>query len=402
MTSSRRAPPAPPGMLVFLALRTLREHRLSLALLLLAIAAGVGFQVPTRGNLAGYRAEILDQQVTSGWGQVRVRPRKGERFRDAAEIIAAIRGVSNVAHVQPVLLLPGSLGRGGSVSVVTVIGVGEGKARPYRLSAGNDLAPGDEVGVLVGQRLARKLGASPGDEVSLQVLLAARPRLVLDDGGVGNCTLVVRGLMGGERSDAVVVRRALLARELGEEQAATLLVVNAARPSIDGARAIAREIERRLPAVSAAAWLDDSPFLRNTEQAIDAMERAVDVMSLLAVSIPVMALLYIEALQRRRQVSLLSAMGLTSGQVFVVFLLKALLIGAAGVVGGGLLGAGLLAYRHAVPIFASDDFVIRAAFDPVFILRPMLLVFLVTVLAGAYPAWRAARVDPSAMLRRLE
>src|SRR6185436_2708280 len=143
MTSSRRAPPAPPGMLVFLALRTLREHRLSLALLLLAIAAGVGFQVPTRGNLAGYRAEILEQQVTAGWGQVRVRPRKGERFRDAAEIIAAIRGVSDVAHVQPVLLLHGSVGRGGGVSVVTVTGVGAGQGRPYRLAGGRDLAAGD-------------------------------------------------------------------------------------------------------------------------------------------------------------------------------------------------------------------------------------------------------------------
>ena len=400
MTSTPRVPPAPLGMLVFLALHTVREHRLSLALLLLAIAAGVGFQVPTRGNLAGYRAEILDQQVTSGWGHVRVRPRKGERFHDAGAVIADVARLPGVAGVQPVLLLPGSVAHGAGFSLVTVMGVSEGQ-RPYRLAGGRDLQAGDE-GVLIGQRLARTLGVQPGDQVALQVLLAARPRLVLDDGGLGQFDLPVRGLLGGDRSDGLAVRRELLARELGEEQAATLLVVNASSSSIDSARAVAREIERRHPEVTATAWLDDSPFVRNTGMAIDAMERAVDVMSLLAVSVPVMALLYIEALQRRRQVSLLSAMGLGSGQIFLVFLLKALLIGAAGVVGGGLLGVGLLAYRHAVPIFASDDFVIRAAFAPEFILRPMVIVFLVTVAAGAYPAWRAARVDPSAMLRRLE
>jgi ABC-type lipoprotein release transport system permease subunit len=399
-----RAPPAPLGMLAFLALRTLREHRLSLALLLLAIAAGVGFQVPTRANLAGYRTEILDQQVTSGWGHVRVRPRRGERLRDAEPITAGVRGVPGVREVQPVLMLPGWVAHGAGFSVVTVMGVGAapGQRGPYQLAEGGDLAPGDATGVLLGRRLAQKLGAKLGDEISLHVLLASQPRLVLDDGAVGTYVLQVRGLMSGERSDGIAVRHELLARELGEDHAATLLVVNGPSASIEQARATAREIERLLPTVTATAWLDDSPFVRNTGLAIDAMERAVDIMSLLAVSIPVMALLYIDALQRRRQISLLAAMGLGTGQIFVVFLLKALLIGAAGVLCGGLLGAGLLAYRHAVPIFASDDFVIRAALSPEFVLRPMVLVFLVTVLAGAYPAWRAARVDPSAMLRRLE
>lgn len=399
-----RAPPAPVGMLAFLALRTLREHRLSLALLLLAIAAGVGFQVPTRANLAGYRDAILDQQVTSGWGHVRVRPRTGERLPDPEKVTAAARAVAGVSEVQPVLLLPGWVTHGDGLSLVTVMGVATapGQRGPYHLVEGSELSPGDGAGILLGRRLAEKVGARPGDRISLRVLLAAGPGAALDLGGLGKYRLQVRGLMGGDRADGVAVRREWLAQELGDQAAATLLVVNAPSPAIDRARAVAREIERASPAVTATAWLDDSAFVRNTGMAIDAMERAVDAMSLLAVSVPVMALLYIEALQRRRQVSLLAAMGLGTNQIFLAFLFKALIIGAAGVLGGGLLGAGLLAYRHAVPIFSSEDLVIRAALSPEFVLRPMALVFLVTVLAGAYPAWRAARVDPSAMLRRIE
>ena len=35
-------------------------------------------------------------------------------------------------------------------------------------------------------------------------------------------------------------------------------------------------------------------------------------------------------------------------------------------------------------------------------IRPAVVVFAVTVIAGAYPAWRAARVDPSRVLRGAE
>jgi ABC-type lipoprotein release transport system permease subunit len=68
------------GLLLFLAWKALGENRLSLLLLLLAVAIGVGFQIPNRANLAGFRDEIMRQEVSSGLGHVRVRPRQGERF----------------------------------------------------------------------------------------------------------------------------------------------------------------------------------------------------------------------------------------------------------------------------------------------------------------------------------
>jgi putative ABC transport system permease protein len=393
---------APLHLLAFLALRTVKESKVALALLLLAVTAGVGFQAPNLANLEGYRTGMLNQEVLAGYGHVRVRPRRGDRFRDAGPVLEAIGKTPGVVAAKPVLILPGSVSHGPHFSLVAVTGADGGAHRPYQLVSGRDLPPGDTDGILLGERLSQTLGANLGDDVQLQVLLSTRPRLVLDDEGIGKYTKEVRGLVGGPATDHVVVSRRFLAGELGEPEAATLVTVHASSLSTEGARAIARAIDRAVPAARASAFIDDSRLLRSTTRAIGAVERIVDVMSLFAVGVPVLALLYIDALARRRQVSLLAAMGLTSGEVFTVFLLKAAIVGAIGVTLGGLLGSGLLAYFHAFPIYRYDNFVVRASQDLHFVLRPMLLVFVTTVLAGSYPAWQAARVDPSPVLRRME
>ena len=221
----RRGPPgkrqraaASPGLLLFLAWKAFGENGLSLLLLLLAVAVGVGFQIPNRANLAGFRDEIMRQEVSSGLGHVRVRPRQGERFIDVADMLASIARLPSVKAVEPILVLPGAIKKGGHLVVLGVTGVNAAASQhPYERTAGADLAPGDDHGALLGERLAKKLGVKVGDEVDVQVLLSSRPRLVLDDGGMGNYTLTVRGLVGFAALDSVFVDWRFLASETGDE-----------------------------------------------------------------------------------------------------------------------------------------------------------------------------------------
>jgi putative ABC transport system permease protein len=391
------------GLVLFLAWRALGENPLSLALLLLAVAAGVAFQVPNRANLAGYRTEVMRQEVSSGLGHVRVRPRRGERFPDAEPLMARIRQIAGVEDVAPVLVLPGAVNRGGRFIVLAVTGVDlAGAQRPYERTAGADLRDGDRAGILMGERLARHLGAAVGDDVDLQVLLTSRPRLLLDDGGVGTYTLTVRGLVGFAATDGAFVDWRFLAAETGDERAASALLIHARDGSIASSRRIAADVERAVPEATAASWLDDSLYVRSVVQAIDAVAGIAGGMSLFGVSIPVLALLYIDALHRRRQVSLLSAVGYRGQEIFWIFCAKALLVGVVGVLLGGAAGWGLVRYFSAHPIYEHEKFVIRPALDAATLLSPMLMVLATTVLAGSLPAWQAARVDPSDTLRRIE
>ena len=256
---------------------------------------------------------------------------------------------------------------------------------------------------MLGTRIAKNLNAEIGDEIELDVLLATRPRLVLDDQGVGKYTVRVVGLAGFNAVDAVFVRRQFLADELGDEGAASGFIVHTRDPSsLALARRVASDAEAALPTVTAASWFDDSRFLSSVVGALDAIANVTGVMTLVAVGVPVLALLYIDALNRRRQVSLLVAMGFRPREIFSVFFLKAVLIGIIGVAVGLVAAGALVVYFSAHPIFHWERFILH----PVVTLRgvawPALLVLAATVLAGSYPAWRAARVDPSSTLRRIE
>src|SRR5439155_5244263 len=118
------------------------ESLLTTALLVSAVALGIGFEVPSAANLAGYRDEILDQGLSSGFGHVRVRPGRGNSFGGADALAARLATIPGVADAVPVLALAGTVGFGGHSTSVTVFGVDPTAGhRPYRVVAGGPLPP---------------------------------------------------------------------------------------------------------------------------------------------------------------------------------------------------------------------------------------------------------------------
>ena len=72
--------------LLFLARKNLGASRWTTALLVAAVAAGVGFQIPNAANMAGYERELLREGISAGHGDVRVRPRAGRRAPPRAPV----------------------------------------------------------------------------------------------------------------------------------------------------------------------------------------------------------------------------------------------------------------------------------------------------------------------------
>jgi lipoprotein-releasing system permease protein len=331
---------------------------------------------------------------------VRVRPGRGVVLHEADALAAQLGKVSGVVEATPVLATPASVRGHGHVSTLTLFGV-EPRAvhHPYRLIAGQALQEGrDEV--LLGASIAERLGVTVADQVELRVLLAAYPRLVLDDGGYGVYTLTVRGLVGFGASDGAFVSRSFLAGEMGDDGLASAVLLHV-RDHLS-APAIVPAIAGMAPGTQVRAWMDDSPYLHSSVRAVETLAGASWLMGVLAVGIPVLALLYISTLNRRRQIGLLTAMGFTRVDLFVTFLLQALILGAAGVVLGGLVAVGLVRYLVAHPIFDWQSFVVRPVLTAHDMARTAVAILGTVLVAGSYPAWRAARLDPSRILRGIE
>lgn len=398
------------GPLVFLARRSLLGSRFTFTLLVVAVAAGAGFQIPNTANLAGFSAALLEEELRRGAGDVRVQPRNEPRFRDGDAAASEIAGAvgSGVLAAVPVLILPGAVGKGGRFQNALIYGLdfpGDPAIHPFHLTSGAMLEPGDTTGVLIGTSLATRVGAKIGDPVELHVIFgdaSARSPEPPASEAKGRLAMTVRGLVAGSAGAyrSVFVARSFLAERAGSPRAASAVLVHlddhfAAEP-------VARSLDQRLPDAHAVDWKADDPYVPNYLDANRTVNTVSYAMVIAAITIPVWALFYIHVLGRRREIGVLAALGFARREIFVVFLLQALLVALIGLVLGAALGYALIEYFRAHPIFSWEALVVRPAVSLRVLAVPCLAVLMTTILAGSFPAWRAARTDPARVLRRID
>jgi ABC-type antimicrobial peptide transport system permease subunit len=126
--------------------------------------------------------------------------------------------------------------------------------------------------------------------------------------------------------------------------------------------------------------------------------------ALFVASIGIVNTMIMSIYERTREIGTLKAMGASRGDIRLMFMIEAGLIGLIGgtfgLLMGWLLGRGLnraaLWYAQSRNIPVEDNlFVIT----PTLALQSLVFAFLIGVVAGLYPANRAARLDPLTALR---
>jgi putative ABC transport system permease protein len=117
----------------------------------------------------------------------------------------------------------------------------------------------------------------------------------------------------------------------------------------------------------------------------------------------VLNIMLVSVTDRTREIGLRKAVGATSGAILKQFLMEStVLAGLGGAVGVGV-GVGLaVLVRIAAPSLAPRSGIF-AGFVPVLSVLPVSVSFVISlaigVVAGCYPAYRAARLRPIAALR---
>ena len=398
---------------LFVAMRGLLRSRLTTALLVLAVAAGVGFQIPNTANLLGYTHTMLKKVTTRGFGDVRVRHATEPLMEDGDAIAAAIANVSGVRATVPIVTLPAGLLARGRQVVCEAHGVDPKSAvKPYRIRAGQELAPDDE-GVLVGTGLADKLGIKPGDTIELRVLFPAPVGVEGGSPTVGEYKRVVRGTAQGTfgAHSSVFVTRELFARAMARPKAASRVLVyrgdrNAAagvsevrRDAPKATRELAARAAEVAPGLEVVTWMEENPVADSAIRGNEVLGVVSHTMVVIAVTIPVAALLFVTVESRRREVAMLAALGFAQAEIFVAFLLQALVVAVVGIAFGCALGGALLRWFEIHPIFESAEFVIRPAVSIATFTDPALVILITTLCAALVPAWCATWVDPARVLR---
>jgi putative ABC transport system permease protein len=138
---------------------------------------------------------------------------------------------------------------------------------------------------------------------------------------------------------------------------------------------------------------------------LEVLLAALGTVALIVAALGIVNTLLMSVLERYQEIGIYKAIGASEGDLFVLFLTEAGIIGLLGGLGGLVLGRSvswlleLVANRYAqgqgveghLDLFAFPLWLLGAT---------VLYAILISVLAGVYPALRAARIDPIRALRK--
>jgi len=273
---------------------------------------------------------------------------------------------------------------------------------------GRYLRPGEAKAVILGRKIAKTLNATPGSEIALITQAA--------DGSLGNDLYRVVGVLKtlDETTDSSTVIMSL--KDFGK-----LLVLPGRIHEIAIRTPNAIEVDRYKPQVVALlagegcevrTWKEIAPALKDAL----ALNKAWTTIMLLIIfsiaSLGILNTMLMAVFERMYELGLMLAVGLKPGRLVRLILSETLMLAGISEVLG--LGLGLLwSWRLAVKGwdltglfgegfeytgFAIEN-VLRAALWPGGMLRCMGIMLIISVLAGLYPAVKAARLKPVEVMR---
>jgi len=401
-----------------IAVRSLRSHRLRSALTVLGVVVGIAAVVTFVTVGASLKADIVGEVEDSSANNIYLLstpaddggPPDAPRPVFTEHDVSQLRGVDGAVRVVPQGTLPVSALTYGNDTVgrqqVTV-------TTPAAFDGGTFLAGrafesgAREVVINKRARTAFDRNLSVGDE--LRVTRRSGDATNVTVVGVVNSTgteLPFQSFVSQSRFyiptepfyDTVVESPAL-----GVNQRAYLQVTVVADPG--GLTAAQTAVQEYLKTSDAAALQPGGYELSartsgdiadNLEELVGRLTRFVTglaVLSLLVGAIGIANIMLVSVTERTREIGIMKAVGGRSRDVLVLFLTEAALLGALGAlvaVPVGVAGAWVAAEYADIGLTVPLGWVVVA----------ISVGLLVGALAGLYPAWRAARVDPIDALRR--
>ncbi|HEV2694759.1 MAG TPA: ABC transporter permease [Verrucomicrobiae bacterium] len=394
---------------------------LGVAVLIIVISVMSGFDHDLRGKILGYKSHLTISQ----WNPEEQMTLPMTNYAAVAETIAKNKNVRGVAPfvMGPVLVeTQGETNRAGLQDTPVLRGVdaaNEGKVSdlPRKVIFGDFDLTGH--GMVVGSDFARNMNLRLGDH--LAVYSAHEIKKMLDAYNHNEhvvsspADFEVRGIfsMGYYEFDAhVIVTSIENAQELYDLQDdvhGALVMLNDPYQ----APQVKTELEKSLgDNYNVATWMEQSSDL------LSAIEVEKNVMFYLLFFIVLVAALCILSaqitfvIQKTREIGMLKALGATKLQISGIFLFQSAIIGIIGVTSGFGLGMLAVIYRNGflhflrsatgleifpASIYGFND--LPALIMPNDVAIICISSFVICVLGGLLPAWRAGRLKPVEALR---
>jgi lipoprotein-releasing system permease protein len=193
------------------------------------------------------------------------------------------------------------------------------------------------------------------------------------------------------------------------------LAVMTTDPDLRAIQRVQKELNGVLkPPLRAETWMEKNKRLFSAIAVEKNMMFFLLIFIIIVAAFGIMSTLITVTVQKTREIGILKSIGATPGNILVIFLAQGMVVGVIGTALGLGLGLTLLHYRNPFlelmrgytgfelfprEIYNFDQ--LPAQINPQDILIICGAAFLICALAGLFPAWRAARLQPARALRDL-
>jgi lipoprotein-releasing system permease protein len=400
------------------ATRFMREGRMQTLLIVGGVALGVSVIVFISALISGlqsnlfrrtldFQAQIivlppeevarplrnLNTQPTDQHTAVFLQPR-AQRLRSVDQwqkVRDQLLRMKDVTVVAPVVSGAGFVIRADANRAVTLTGIEPESylrliALKDKIIAGSANVTSSDI--LVGIELAKDMGVSMGDKLTLRTASG------------GTATLMISGIFDfgnkgqNQRSVYVTFRTAQSLLDLAG--GASSLEVNVADPF--SAETIAQDIQAQT-GLKAESWISTNAQFFTALAAQSMSNTIIRFFVGLTAALGIASVLVVSVVQKSKEIGLLRATGTSRQQILRIFLLQGALMGLMGSVVGSLMGWGFLTLWRGIAKNADGTPLFVINFDPMLFVYAAVGATLVGTLAAVFPALRAARLDPAVAIR---
>ncbi|WP_043831230.1 lipoprotein-releasing ABC transporter permease subunit [Muricoccus aerilatus] len=385
---------------------------------LVGIALGVATLIIVMSVMNGFRQELLGRILGLN-GHLGVYAADNAGLRNFDDIAARIRGLPGIVSATPIVegqVLFTSEEGGATGGLARGIRPEDLRARPLiadNIRAGDLSRFGGDDTIVIGTRLARKLGIRVGERITL-VSPQGRATVVGTVPRLRAYEVVALFEAGMQEYDASYVFLPFGAAQIyfQHRDSATQVEVFVDDPS--RVRLATREIFqtlRGLP-VRVLDWQDSNSSFFNAVQVERNVMFLILTLIIIVAAFNIVSSLIMLVKDKGRDIAVLRTVGATRGAILRIFLLAGASIGVAGTLIGFLIGLvfclnienirQFLQSLTGTDLFSAEIYFLTklpAVVEPMEVAQVVGMGLVLSLLATIYPSWRAARLDPVEGLR---
>jgi putative ABC transport system permease protein len=391
---------------LFLAFKSIiKGNRWALALIVLVMSLSFANLLLTPSLLSGVTDTLNRQQIDTLYGNILVDPAPTEQYLTHTGLIEGkieqVPGVSGVSsHLNSGAFIeyqwkdkesPSDKGKSGTWEVVGVDPTREVNVTTVHDSmiSGSYLEPGDRDEIILGVEIAGGDASHTADFLTLQgVQVGDKVRLTYPNGVQREYT--VKGIFQAKeitQTDRLAfVTRKEMASVLGsqsyEDRASQILVRTG--PGISDDRVIQQINSLGLDA-EVRSWSEYGGAVGGIVSSFDVIASLIGTIGLMVAGIVMFIVIYINVINKRRQIGILRAIGIKRDVIIGSYLTQAIFYAILGIVFGGLLfGYGIQPYFELHPLDLPLGQV-SLAIKSITINSAVLGILVAAVLAGLVP-----------------